>query len=78
MYHRYEIDSYNYTVQIQFNSVHVSMQLSFPVVGSLNGVHWFTDNAKASLLSCKSGDVKVVWKNFHEWSVIIMNIFKIS
>lgn len=47
-------------------------QLSFPVVGSLNGVHWFTSNAKASLLSCVSGDVKIVWRDFHDCLTLIL------
>lgn len=46
-------------------------QLSFPVVGSLNGVHWFTENAKASLLSCTSRNVRIVWKNFHDCLTLI-------
>ena len=45
---------------------HTHTQLSFPVVGSLNGVHLYASNMKTSLLSCLNGGAKVVWKCFYE------------
>eukprot|EP00731_Ephydatia_muelleri_P006406 Em0003g654a len=46
--------------------------LSFPVVGSLNGVHLFASNLKTSLLSCTNDGVKVVWKCFYQSITLIL------
>ena len=47
------------------------MQLSFPVVSSLNTVHLFASNLKSSLLSCSTSGAQVVWKTFHNRSVLV-------
>jgi hypothetical protein len=47
-------------------------QLSFPVIASLNGVHTFTDSAKATLHSSSSNDVRIVWKNFNDNLTLIL------
>ncbi|KAL5502604.1 hypothetical protein EMCRGX_G009405 [Ephydatia muelleri] len=50
----------------------VPLFLSFPVVGSLNGVHLFASNLKTSLLSCTNDGVKVVWKCFYQSITLIL------
>ena len=51
------------------------MQLSFPVVSSLNTVHLFASNLKSSLLSCSTSGAQVVWKTFHNRSVDDHSVF---
>lgn len=46
--------------------------LSFPVVGSLNGVQLYATNLKAALLSTTSGGATVLWKTFHDSITLIL------
>ena len=53
-------------------------QLPFPTIGSLNGVHIFTENQEAELLSNITGDRKVIWRCFHDRSVVIDELVVIT
>ena len=46
------------------------LQLPFPTIGSLNGVHIYAENQEAELLSNVTGDRKVLWKCFHDRLVV--------
>ncbi|KAK3102683.1 hypothetical protein FSP39_013121 [Pinctada imbricata] len=47
------------------------LQLPFPVIGSLNGVHMFGSSHGVSLQSTTTDDAKIVWKVFHESITLI-------
>lgn len=55
------------------------LQLPFPVVGSLNGVHMFCETNGIDLQSCLTDDAKVIWKNFcdrwlYPWTMLSMSV----
>ncbi|XP_053308134.1 protein fuzzy homolog [Spea bombifrons] len=43
-----------------------SRQLTFSVIGSLNGVHMFANNQDVLLTSTSTENTKVVWRSFHD------------
>lgn len=45
-------------------------QLPFSVIGSLNGVHMFGQNLDVQLNSARTEGTTVVWKSFHDRSLV--------
>ncbi|CAH1785473.1 unnamed protein product [Owenia fusiformis] len=59
-------------VPLFYRSKEDSKQLSFPIIGSLNGVHMFANTHDVDLQSASTDNTHLVWKVFHNSLTLIL------